>query len=105
MLLPITGAKGLSCPAPATLTVCHASYAHSLKVKPWLGISPWSHSPNSSLGRAGLRVPAQPWEAVLPGDRHGPRSHELHGDVFSVGQGSTRNISHESDGKGGSGVT
>lgn len=34
---------------------------------------------------------------------HRPRSHELlRGDVFSVGQESTPDVSHESDGKGGS---
>ncbi|CAN8190647.1 unnamed protein product [Coccothraustes coccothraustes] len=95
MLLPIAETMGLSCPALATLTFL-----------PWLGIIPWSRSPSSSLGRADPSVPS-PGKLCCLRTGMGPEAMSCKetGDVFSVGQESTHDVSHESDGKDGSGVT
>lgn len=75
--------------------VRHQPTESALQAPAWAGLG-------SGCRHAALAAPGSP--AALR-DWHRPRSHKLQGDVFSVGQKSAHDVSHESDGKGGSGVT
>lgn len=97
--LPITGPMSLSCPALAILAVLPRQLRAQPEGKALVGHQPrellsqlqpgksWARGASTALGSCSAWGLAQ------------AQSHELQGDVFSIGQESTRDVSHESDGK------
>lgn len=89
-----------TCPAQPQLC-CRANHGHRLNtVTVRRQLQPGK---DGARGTGALCCAGSPGKPCCLRGWHRPRSHELlRGDVFSVGQESTPDVSHESDGKGGS---
>lgn len=103
MLLPVAGTKGPSRTALLPRLSHKASHEHRVKAKPQLGTSPqqWlcQLQPGQGCARGASTLHSKPQEALLPGGL--ARRQKLQTMLLE----SAQDISHESDGKGGSGVT